>query len=78
MPGLQKNIQVKNNKIILKIMIIIDQEKCSGCGLCETLCPVIFKLNSELGKAEVISQEVCDCDLQNVIASCPSGAISNS
>jgi len=32
--------------------LVVDQEKCIGCGTCVALCPEVFKLNDE-GKAEV-------------------------
>ncbi len=60
-----------------KFMLKIDQEKCIGCGLCESLCPACFKLNTEIAKAEVIdAEENCGCDLEQTISSCPTGAIS--
>ena len=64
------NKKGKNN------MIKVDEDKCEGCGICEAMCPDIFKI--ENGKSKVISQdyESCGCDIQNVIDSCPDGAIS--
>ncbi len=53
----------------------VDQDKCIGCGTCASLCPSVFKLN-ELGKSEVISNNYDNCDLKEVVSSCPSGAIS--
>ncbi|MFH1326193.1 MAG: ferredoxin [Candidatus Falkowbacteria bacterium] len=57
-------------------MIKIDKDKCIGCSTCESLCPKVFKLNQEMFKAEVISQEIGDCDIKNVIESCAVDAIS--
>lgn len=59
-------------------MIKIDSEKCIGCGLCSSTCPNVFQLNEETGKAQVISQEADDCDVNQCIADCPADAISNS
>ncbi|HPI67429.1 MAG TPA: ferredoxin [bacterium] len=56
-------------------MLKINPEKCIGCGLCSTICPHVFKLNSKTGKSEVISQDSTDCDLNKAIDSCPTGAI---
>jgi ferredoxin len=51
----------------------IDSEKCIGCGVCETMCPQCFKMNSGVSE---IQQETCDeCDLEDVVASCPVDAI---
>lgn len=54
----------------------VDQEKCIGCGTCVSLCEACFKLN-EGGKAEVVANECSDCNLQEVVDSCPVKAISH-
>jgi len=56
-------------------MIKVDQNKCSGCGVCEALCPEVFKVEE---KSAVINQdwEGCGCDIENAINSCPENAIS--
>jgi len=58
-------------------MIKVNQEKCIGCGLCASTCEKIFKINDETNKAEVISQEVGECNLEQAITDCPVEAISN-
>jgi len=58
-------------------MLKIDSEKCIGCGLCVSMCANVFAMNEEVHKAEVISQEVGECNIQNCIDSCPTQAISN-
>ena len=58
--------------------IFIEEENCIGCGLCENLCPAVFKLNSGLAKVikeEIKNKEKCDCDIDEVIESCPCDAI---
>ena len=52
----------------------VDQEKCIGCGTCESACPNVFKLNKE-GKSEVIGEYCKNCNLKEVAESCPVGAI---
>ncbi|MDI6800957.1 MAG: ferredoxin [Thermodesulfovibrionales bacterium] len=40
--------------------VIVDEEKCIGCGRCEEICPAVFHLNETTGKSEVIDEEACD------------------
>jgi len=51
----------------------INENLCIGCGVCESLCPSVFKL--ENGKAKVIDKECKNCDCQEVAESCPANAI---
>lgn len=40
--------------------VTIDEDECIGCGSCEEVCREVFKvfkLNEEIGKAEVIKPE---------------------
>ena len=57
--------------------LIVNKNKCIGCGTCVALCEACFKLNEE-GKAEVIVKECKDqnCDLEEVIDSCAVKAMS--
>jgi len=55
-------------------MIKIDKEKCIGCGLCPSLCPEVFEMNSD-GKAEVKAQKKIPC-VKEAIENCPVEAIS--
>lgn len=42
--------------------IILEKEKCIGCGSCETLCPAHWKLTGD-GKVELIgSKQVSGTD----------------
>lgn len=59
--------------------VIIDEELCTGCGLCEETCPDIFKLNEDKDVAEVTKTDYDEYDeecIQEAIESCPSEAIS--
>ena len=38
----------------------IDKEKCTGCGECESACPV-DAIKMKEGKAEIDRQECVDC-----------------
>jgi len=56
----------------------IDEDLCTGCGLCEETCPDIFKMNEEKDVAEVIKTDYDDYDeecIQEAAESCPSEAI---
>jgi len=55
-------------------MVNVDKEKCIGCGLCESMCPDVFKLGSD-GKSTVKNQKG-KCNLKEVVDSCPTQAIS--
>ena len=40
------------------VTLSLDPEKCTGCGVCETVCPHrIFKINRR--KAEIIDRDAC-------------------
>ena len=55
---------------------IIDKDLCIGCGLCESLCSAVFKLND--GKSNVLEgvdyKVNKDC-IQKAIENCPVQAI---
>ncbi|MCL2062907.1 MAG: ferredoxin family protein [Candidatus Cloacimonetes bacterium] len=54
-------------------MIKIDQEKCTGCGLCISTCQEgVFRLTN--GKSEVYNEDYCD-GLGKCLPVCPVGAI---
>jgi len=54
---------------------IINKDLCIGCGLCETIYPKVFKLGEDF-KAEVVGGCEDEQKCQEVIDSCPVGAIS--
>ena len=58
----------------LRKIIVIDEEKCDGCGLCATACHegAIAIID---GKAKLVSESYCD-GLGDCIGECPQGAIS--
>ena len=49
-------------------------DKCVGCGLCEQVCPDVFKVGDD-GIAKVLTQESGSCDLKDVASQCPVEAI---
>jgi len=49
----------------------VEQEECTGCGLCEEVCPEVFQMNeddvSEVHDAEGASED----KIQEAIDGCP-------
>jgi ferredoxin len=57
------------------VKVKIDEEACTGCGVCESMCPDLFKIGED-DIAHVVSSEGCNgCDCNEVAESCPSEAI---
>ncbi|MDD2391131.1 MAG: ferredoxin [Desulfobacterales bacterium] len=56
--------------------VIIETEKCIGCGTCIDMCPDIFAFDESEEKAEVILPEggAEEC-IEDAIFSCPVGCI---
>ena len=53
----------------------VDQEKCSGCGLCTSLAEAVFSFNDD-GRADAGAVSPDDEEaVQNAMASCPVEAI---
>ncbi len=57
-----------------KKIIVIDDEKCIGCGLCAKACKQ-SAIEMVDGKAKVVREDYCD-GLGNCLPVCPVGAIS--
>ncbi|MDZ7611506.1 MAG: ferredoxin [Candidatus Moranbacteria bacterium] len=53
--------------------ISIDEDKCIGCGVCQSLCPECFELKGNT--AQVIKEECEECAVEDVAKSCPTEAI---
>ena len=58
---------------MLRKIITIDQEKCTGCGLCVTACHE-GAIGLENGKAVLLREDYCD-GLGDCLPACPTGAI---
>ena len=57
--------------------VIINEEDCVGCGSCEAICPEVFKLDAQSGKATVIKPEGGPEDpIEEAIEACPGSCIS--
>ena len=58
---------------------VVDAELCTGCGLCEDTCPVVFEMRGD-GFAHIIKKSVPDDVVDRAFEAeeeCPSGAISH-
>jgi ferredoxin len=55
---------------------VINYDLCEGCGTCSELCPEVFELKEDEGKAYVIAPDKCDtCDCEEAANTCPTEAI---
>ena len=53
--------------------ILVNHDKCVGCGRCTEICPTTFRLNED-GKSDVISHDDVDC-AKKAADECPQEAI---
>jgi len=55
--------------------VTVDESTCTGCGLCESSCPEIFKVQDD-GLAYVIAGDCSEGhNLQEISEQCPVEAI---
>jgi len=59
--------------MVVRNIVVIDEEKCDGCGICVTPC-VEGAIRIVDGKAKVIKDEFCD-GAGVCLAVCPVGAL---
>jgi|APFre7841882590_1041340.scaffolds.fasta_scaffold161373_1 ferredoxin len=54
----------------------VDQDECTGCGMCEEICPDVFHINDD-GISEVQEPHGATAELiQEAIDECPVNCIS--
>ncbi len=56
------------------MLISINEDDCIGCGVCGQICPEIFVLDEDAGKAKVIRPEGGE-NAHEAVDSCPVGCI---
>ncbi len=58
------------------MMAIVDQETCTGCGLCADLCPEVFEMDGDTARVivDVVPAEVADM-CREAMEGCPVEAI---
>ena len=39
----------------------VNTDECIGCGVCAQICPDVFELDEDAGKARVIRPEGAEC-----------------
>ena len=57
--------------------VVVDFEKCTGLGICESLAPEFFEVNEE-GNLLLLKEDIGDDELQAVaeaVAGCPTEAL---
>jgi ferredoxin len=62
---------------VTRMKAFVDKDTCIGCGLCESVCPKVFRMNHE-GLAEAIEASLDDSaaeDAREAQAQCPVEAI---
>ncbi len=52
----------------------IDKEKCTGCSVCESLCPDIFEMEDDIAKVKNPNSGDIEC-AKEAAESCPGEAI---
>jgi len=50
--------------------VFVDKDACIGCGVCEHLCPDVFKVGDD-GKAEAIAPQTDAPCAKDAADSCP-------
>lgn len=56
------------------MIVRIEEDECIGCGVCTQICPDVFVLDEERGKAMVLGFEGAPC-VQEAVDSCPVSCI---
>ena len=57
--------------------VVIDEDACTGCGLCEETCPEVFKLNDDQIATAIVDEIPADAleSAEEAAENCPVEAI---
>jgi ferredoxin len=67
--------QVREKECSMKILV--DYDKCTGLGICESLAPDFFEVNDE-GDLVLLKDDISDDELgaiEEAVAGCPTEAL---
>lgn len=54
----------------------IDEDACTGCGLCEDTCPEVFELEDDVATVkEGVDFSDCEDEIKEATEDCPTEAI---
>ena len=62
--------------VVPSMDVKLDRNECIGCGVCVQICPEVFELDEEAGKARVAHQGVASETVREALESCSVGCIS--
>ncbi len=55
--------------------VVVHQDQCIGCGLCESICPEVFRMTDDnVAEAYHQPEEITDT-VQDAVDSCPVSCI---
>lgn len=58
-------------------VVYLDEEACIGCGMCQDICPEVFRLDEDKNKAQVIKPQGGPENLiEEAMEACPVECIS--